>query len=357
MKISKISIIIPIYNAEKFLTKSIESAINQTYKNIEIILVNDGSTDNSLKICENFLERDKRIKLIDSQNNGVSYARNLGLKNASGEYIFFLDSDDWIDLNTIEIIAKEANENDADIVKINYYNSYSNGKEKINNLSSILSEKIEFRKNIEIDKTTQEFLFSNTYILNTVWGELIKKSSIKDTFFCNDITYGEDLLFNFEIMSNANKVVFITDPYYHYFINKKGINQNYDFNILCKKIKNLNCIYEKIIKECNNKEDISYKYVKEVIDNFKKIFLTNKKMRDKKVQIIEEINNSFFKCTCENINFNKISKRDKILINMLKRGKFNFFVFYANIFYKNIWFIKNIIKGEKNEKRRIKGKN
>ena len=103
----KISIIIPIYNTALYLNKCLDSIINQTYKNIEIILINDGSKDNSLKICQEYTFRDNRIILINKQNAGVSQARNDGIKIASGDYIMFVDSDDWLELNTIEICVNE----------------------------------------------------------------------------------------------------------------------------------------------------------------------------------------------------------------------------------------------------------
>ena len=101
-----ISVIIPIYNVEKYLTKCIESVINQTYKNLEIILVNDGSTDNSKEIIDKYSSIDSRIKVINKKNGGLSDARNVGIELAKGEYITFLDSDDWIELNMYEKLYK-----------------------------------------------------------------------------------------------------------------------------------------------------------------------------------------------------------------------------------------------------------
>ena len=353
----KISIIIPIFNAEKFLNKSISSVINQTYNNIEIILVNDGSTDNSKRICEKFLKEDKRIKLINCKNNGVSFARNLGLQKSTGEYIFFLDSDDWIDKKTIEIMIKNVNENNADIVKVNHFNTYSKSREKINKFDLVLKEKFKNKDLVVIEPKVREYLYANTYLLNTVWGELIKKSLTKDILFDNCVTYGEDLLFNFKLLKKSRKMIYLKDAYYHYYINKNGINQNYDFNTLCKKIQNLNYVYSEIIKKYKEKEDISYKYIKEVIENLKKIFLTKKQLIVKKKLVIKELDESLFRKSCERVNLNRIPCKDKLIINILKKGKYELFIFYSNIFYRNIWIIKNKLIGEKNEKKRIKRKN
>ena len=97
-----VSIVVPVYNAEKYLPKCIDSILNQTFKNFELILVNDGSKDNSLIICEDYKVSDRRIKVINKKNEGVSIARNIGINSAKGKYIMFIDSDDWIESNMVE---------------------------------------------------------------------------------------------------------------------------------------------------------------------------------------------------------------------------------------------------------------
>ena len=111
-----ISIIIPVYNVEKYLNKCLNSVIEQTYKNIEVILIDDGSTDNSGKICDEYAKNDIRIKIIHQQNGGVSTARNNGLEHATGKYITFVDSDDYIEKEMIETMAKKIMKKNADIV-------------------------------------------------------------------------------------------------------------------------------------------------------------------------------------------------------------------------------------------------
>ncbi len=112
----KVSVIIPVYNVEKYLAKCLDSVINQTLKDIEIICINDGSTDGSAKILEEYAKKDDRIKVINQENGGLSNARNSGLDIASGKYCYFLDSDDWIELNTLEKLVNVINENDVDAV-------------------------------------------------------------------------------------------------------------------------------------------------------------------------------------------------------------------------------------------------
>ncbi len=126
----KVSVIIPVYNVEQYLKRCLDSVFNQTLKDIEIICVNDGSTDNSLKILEEYAKNDKRIKIYNQLNKGVGAARNLALAKTGGEYICFIGSDDEYSLNTVEKVYKIAKSNDAEVVQFNYKSFYEN-KEKI----------------------------------------------------------------------------------------------------------------------------------------------------------------------------------------------------------------------------------
>ena len=124
---SLISVIVPVYNVENYLDKCIESIVNQTYKNLEIILVDDGSLDSSSKICDEWAVKDNRIKVIHKTNGGVSSARNEGLKNANGDFIAFVDSDDWLELNMYEKLISKQKETNTDIV-FSGYNMIIDGK-------------------------------------------------------------------------------------------------------------------------------------------------------------------------------------------------------------------------------------
>lgn len=127
MQQPKISVIVPVYNVEKYLKQCLDSIVNQTYKNLEIIIVNDGTKDNSMKIVENYLQ-DNRIKVINKENGGLASARNSGLEKVTGKYISFIDSDDWIELNMYEELVSQIN--DEDILIYRYF-SYDDKKKKI----------------------------------------------------------------------------------------------------------------------------------------------------------------------------------------------------------------------------------
>ena len=128
-----ISVIVPIYNVEKYLDRCLKSIINQTYKNLEIILIDDGSPDNCGTICDEYAKKDNRIKVVHKDNGGLVKARNTGLDIATGEYISFIDPDDWIELNMYEEMIKIADETNTDIVRCGYYRD--NDKESMERIS------------------------------------------------------------------------------------------------------------------------------------------------------------------------------------------------------------------------------
>ena len=145
--IPKVSLIIPVYNAEKYLQECLDSAINQTLENIEIIIVNDGSTDNSLTICKRYSQKDSRIKLISQKNSGVAVARNIALQTATGEYIAFMDSDDYIDKNMLFDMYTKAKRDNADIVTCQFKHIQNDGTVKYQS-DYIASEKDSYFRNL-----------------------------------------------------------------------------------------------------------------------------------------------------------------------------------------------------------------
>lgn len=207
-----ISVIIPVYNVEKYLSKCIESIIQQTYINLEIILINDGSTDRSLSICESYKRLDTRIKLINKSNGGLSDARNMGLKHATGEYIYFIDSDDWCEENTIETLYLAISRSNSDICICSYSIDYVNEK------YSLIRE-IDNQVFISEDNIRQSiYHLDKKGMLNVVWNKLYKKNIILNNHLLFEIDGmpGEDLLFNVEYFKNITSICFIKDVLYHY---------------------------------------------------------------------------------------------------------------------------------------------
>lgn len=227
----KITIIIPVYNAAQYLRQCLDSVINQTYSNLEIIVVDDKSTDHSEEIIQEYESKDSRILFIKKQvNEGVSFARNAALEHATGDYYVFVDGDDWIELDTCERAMKTAKEYSADIVMWSYVREMeSESREKI-----IFENDIVFEQNAVREKLYRRMIGlygeelahpENADALCTVWGKLYRRNTISErniTFYdIREIGTYEDGLFNLEVFSNVEKAVFINRPMYHY---RRNIN-------------------------------------------------------------------------------------------------------------------------------------
>lgn len=257
-----VSIVVPIYNKERELSKCIDSLINQTYKDLEIILVNDGSQDSSRNICENFSKKDHRIKLINKKNQGVELARMTGIKNATGQYITFVDSDDWLPNNAIEYLLNAIKKENADVSFGKYYrvlDKYSLLKRIPNNP---VYNNLTITKNEFINQYYDSFFGSGKMPIN-MCAKLYNKSLID---FSNvqpvGISHGEDLCFNLQVLEKAKKIVSIPECVYFYrwggMTNKINKNLFKDackaYNFKLKMIEKNGCIecYQKVAFElCN----------------------------------------------------------------------------------------------------------
>lgn len=211
-----ISVLVAIYNKEKELKQCVQSIINQTYKNLEIILVNDGSTDSTKEICEKFKKNDGRIKLINKKNEGLEMARRTGLEYATGEYIMFVDGDDWLPKTSVESLLNIIKSKNADVsfgkssrVIDKYGLIRSIPKENIYN--HIVIDKNEFK-----EKYYDSFCGWGEFRIN-IWGKLYKKSLLdKCDIKAEGITLGEDLCFNLKVLPKAHKIVSIPEVVYFY---------------------------------------------------------------------------------------------------------------------------------------------
>lgn len=217
-----VSIIIPVYNVEKYLEECLDSAINQTYKNIEIIVVNDGSTDGSLSILNEYASRCSNLKILNQENKGLSGARNSGLKHAKGKYIYFLDSDDFIDLNMIEECIELAEKNNLDIINFDaqvfYDNDFATNFKPNYDRSKVLNSNIytgeEFYKYIKNHSAYKSPVWLSFYRL-----EFLEKNSLD---FYEGITH-EDELFSIKSFILANRVIYHPKAYFHRRIREDSI--------------------------------------------------------------------------------------------------------------------------------------
>ena len=203
----KISVVVPVYNVEEYLDQCVESLVGQTYKNLEVILVDDGSPDNCPAMCDEWAERDNRIKVIHKENGGVSSARNAALDIDSGDYIGFVDSDDWIEPDMYEILIKNAKKYDADISRCAGLLDYCDRSEEYNEVSSCTVYKGK-------DELIKSIISDDSYV--ALWTGIYKSSVIAPLRFDNDISVGEDWLMNYLINKAADRKVVVKEHKYHY---------------------------------------------------------------------------------------------------------------------------------------------
>lgn len=211
----KISVIMPVYNAEKFLKTAIQSVIKQSYKKIEIILVDDGSTDKSCKICDDYAKKDRRIKIIHQKNSGPSASRNTGIKNAKGEFIFFTDADDFLEEDALSLLIESADQHQAEII-IGDFQNIKNGQLELRQDFSFLGNKL-LKKEDLLSYARLYLKKPNRYLLLACsWGRLFKSSIIKDNhlFFEEKLQTFEDVAFNFTYLKYAKTAFFVKKTIY-----------------------------------------------------------------------------------------------------------------------------------------------
>lgn len=221
--IGKVSLIVPIYNSAMYLSHCIESICHQSYKNIELILVNDGSTDNSLEICKYYSNKYDFIKIITQKNSGVSAARNAGIRISTGEYFTFVDSDDWLDNETVKIALDYLQKYDADVVTYGWKCIFEDNKDQKKCVESF--ETID--SNYEIIKKilTNYSDLGGGYPWNKIW----KRSSFQHIeMFDQNLFYFEDLEWAVRMMKQVHKIVICPYALYNYFVREMSITNRVD---------------------------------------------------------------------------------------------------------------------------------
>ncbi len=257
-----VSVIVPVYNAEKYIRKCIESVLQQTLSSWELILVDDGSKDNSLEICQEYAQKYRGIVAIHQENGGSSVARNFGLRKATGRYIAFIDADDWIHTRMLEVLVEKAEQTNADIVICNYFNCYEDGK-------CILQPKSGFGEWV-IEAKEDRNIFQRKYLCKGVkeyrpylkvgspWGKLYSNHLIKENnlTFPEGLARTEDGIFNLYAVEYANKIVYLDEGYYYYRMLEDSISHKYYPNI----VRNTERDFEevKVFASKYKKEDIIF---------------------------------------------------------------------------------------------------
>lgn len=279
-----ISIIVPVYNARRHIKKCISSILAQTMNDFELIIINDGSTDDSLYICKTFARIDKRIRIIDKENEGVSSARNIGIKAAKGDWITFIDADDYVDANYLECLYKH-NDYTENILIIQGLKQVSNSR---------TAKNVEFTNETltgkDIEKAFDSLrIFEYGYTVAKLYNNrIIQQKNIR---FDNEISYSEDLIFMLEYILHCNSIKFIEGTGYHYMSDASNLSLRYNsfkseyklfecyiklisdiarrfsFKIPDKTLRNgglilMRCLYAMYINRYNKKERIIY--IKEI---------------------------------------------------------------------------------------------
>lgn len=309
MKKGLVTIVLPIYNVEKYLNRCIYSVINQSYTNIEIILVDDGSKDNCPAICDEWAKKDSRIKVIHKKNAGLGMARNTGIENANGEFIYFLDSDDFIENNTIEKCYNLAHKENAEIVIFGFNNVSSD--EKIQK-STIPNPK----KLIYEDKEILDSFLPNLIGPNTKTGEITNLwMSAWASFYSMDLIHqtkwkfvsereiiSEDIFSLLSLYKNVKKVAILTEPLYYYCENDTSLTHTYRKD----RYERIKYFYDACQEEASKlgysqeiKDRLAYPYISNVIAALKMIVNAN--------------------CSkSEKIESSKLILNDKHLLNVVK---------------------------------------
>ena len=224
-----VSIIIPVYNVELYLSKCIDSILAQSFTDWECILVDDGSKDKSGSICDNYALKDNRIKVIHQNNSGVSVARQVGIDNVCGEYSIHIDPDDWVESNMIEELYKKAKSDDADMVICDYYKHEGGVQQYINQRPNLL----------EPIKIIEQMLTTNMYppLYGSCWNKLVRCSCFNSSdnlirFEPDDLSLGEDVVFNCRLlMSTVHRVSYLNKAFYHYEVRSNSLCSTLEKNI------------------------------------------------------------------------------------------------------------------------------
>lgn len=306
-----LSVIVPVYNTEKYLNRCIQSIVNQTYKNLEIILIDDGSTDNSGNLCDKWAKKDDRIIVIHQKNAGVSSARNVGLDIAKGEYITFVDSDDYIENNTYENVVNVFELYKVDIVAFQCIM-------ELYKLKRYMTKSKYGLIDYKVDKTPILDMFLEKHEQFYLWCTVFKRNIIEQIRFIEDLKFGEDCYFSFDTILNSNSMYIMNETYYHYWCNEESATRKFDCNKWKIKIENYYriwlLIYNRIL-ELNlpiyRKTCINYIYITTI--NLLKELACNVNYNDYKIFANDLLEKKFYK-EFEKVDIFNQKKLKKILV-------------------------------------------
>lgn len=329
-----ISIIIPVYNVKNYVSEAIESVINQTYKNIEIIIIDDGSNDGSEKICDDYAKKDSRIKLIHQKNQGLSVARNKGLEIMTGKYVGFLDSDDAYHPKMIERLYDITIENNVECAICNYVTEKNVSKLSMSNIKKF-PRKISINTGLYLKQETLKNL-ANEKINISVWNKLYKKNLFDSIKFPIGHVH-EDRITNMLIFERINKTYVINEPLMIHRVNNNGISHTYtqknvkDLYLACN-------LCEQIIKK--NKlgmydDNDYYRMCNKSIKNYINIYLKNESSNSHEKKEVRKLLKGYIAESKKKVNLKYFSKKQRIIYEMYNRCR------WLLVFIYKIYKLKN----------------
>ncbi len=319
-----ISVIVPIYNMEKYLPQCMDSILHQTYSNLEIILVDDGSKDSSPDMCDDYALKDNRIRVIHQENKGLSGARNSGMAIATGDYISLVDPDDWLELNTYEILINTIKKSSVmpDMIR---FNAYRDGR--------ILNPH-PFNGEYDGKKLYEEVLlptigpeqFDGPFVMGNVWVFLYRKDFINENNL-KFILYNrlEDRLYNISALIKAKSIICIPDVLYYYRINTNSLSNNYNPLLWERELEYIQALDE-VCRNSDIKEDIKHRFANDVmlraVINVDYVFFSNNSnsFLKKKKKIKEIISNPYVINASKNIKKKKVVKKKAVILFFIKHN-------------------------------------
>lgn len=322
----KISIIVPIYNVEKYLRECIDSIINQTYINLEIILINDGSTDTSLKICEEYAKKNNKIKLITKKNGGAGDARNVGLDYATGDYIMFVDSDDFLPNDCCEILYNAIKDTEYEFITANYaFTNYDGIPWK----KPMFSEKNE-NTILEIDDYKKSYYLVNSSVCNKIFKkEFIDKNNLKFEVGL----LAEDAVFTTLAFLKTKKTYYVKNVVYYYrqrAVKKDIISTSFNCTIdFFSKINRAYKIIYENFKKYNKIDFYRYYYVKSTTYILYKLIDSVLLSNEEKIKVLEMMK-WFFELKIE-LNVPMVSQSIEIITDSIIEGQYKETIKYCNI--------------------------
>lgn len=323
-----VSVIIPVYNVEKFLNRCVDSVLSQTYKNIEIILVDDGALDSSPQICDEYTKKDSRVTVIHKKNGGLASARNAGLKVAKGDYILFVDSDDWIKDDTLEELLNIAVKNKVDFVRFipvsAGYPDRPDGTPINFGTEDFMEEGVYNKEKMIRDIYPRLFVTPQLTMgpIVAAWRSLYNRKFLVDNnlYFDEEVKYSEDAIFSAKVVYNSNKFYYIKGGYYYnYFYNTSSITKSFkkDRWNVCK------ILSSTFKKEFGNKSDYDFSkqlYLEDIYNVLNALGQNThiESFKERYTYIKNIFNDDFTKQSMKYIDLTDVNIKLKIILYLIK---------------------------------------